>query len=191
MRSRGGIDVECARTGEEKEQAERAVMRFANRSLPINRPQDAHGSDTIRRLADTTVAMLPAVSEWVPRCGFGSIEAEALTTEVTLAVDRCRRQRQLVFDERWMLGRGRHLDHLERVVAGQDAMTDVRWLEDDVAFFHPERIALILIDDLNPPVPDEDDLEGNVVVVHVVGNRSRFWNPNVARNDVSPVPGPG
>ena len=50
-------------------------------------------------------------------------------------------------------------------------MADVRRLQDQVAGFHHERLALIFVDDAHPAAPDGDDLQGDAVKVDPIGDR--------------------
>ena len=66
-------------------------------------------------------------------------------------------------------------------------MADLGRLQHAVAGHHPERLPLILVDDLDPSGGDEDHLEANPVEMHPIGNIATLLDPNVAR-DEPPTP---
>ena len=78
-----------------------------------------------------------------------------------------------------MLGRARHLDHLQPRRALQHAVADAARLQHAVAGLEDERLALVLVDDAHPAPAAVDDLEPDAVVVDVVRHRSGVGDRDV------------
>ena len=66
-------------------------------------------------------------------------------------------------------------------------MADLRRLQHAVAGDHHERIALVFVDEPDPARLDEDDLEADLVEVHVVGDGTALGDGDV-RGDVGTAP---
>src|SRR5437764_3262566 len=58
-----------------------------------------------------------------------------------------------------------HFHNLKRGGAFKYAVANLRRLDDEVAFAHHERLALVLVNNTHPPVPDIDELQRDLVVV--------------------------
>ena len=133
-----------------------------------------------------SAASKPARPPRRPRRRRQLVADEALAAEVALGRRRRGRQRDVVLDERRVLGRPGHLEHLEARRALQHAVADVRRLQHGVAGVHRERLALVLVDDAHPAAHAVDDLEPHVVVVHVVRHRPAVGDRDV-RGDEPPA----
>mmetsp|Transcript_27159 Transcript_27159/g.64521 ORF Transcript_27159/g.64521 Transcript_27159/m.64521 type:complete len:215 (+) Transcript_27159:338-982(+) len=76
-----------------------------------------------------------------------------------------------------------HFDHLKSVSALQHTVADLGRLEHAVAGFHDDGFTLVLINDTNPSLAAEDELEPHVVEMHVIWHRSTLGNADVRRDE--------
>ena len=109
----------------------------------------------------------------------GAVPDERLAVEGPLGTEIGRRQGEVVVDVGGMLGRARHLDHLQPGRALQHTVADAARLQHAVAGLEDERLTLVLVDDAHPTPPAVDDLEADAVVVDVVRHRSGVGDRDV------------
>ena len=110
---------------------------------------------------------------------------EHLTVPGPMGVDfRCRKSSRGVCSSD-VLGRIADLDDLEIAGALEHSMPNPRWLCHAVAGREFEWLSLIFVDDSDGPSTAEDQLKGDFVEVHVVGNRTGSGNANLGCDDCS------
>src|SRR3954469_5530294 len=78
------------------------------------------------------------------------------------------------------------LDDLEAGRGFENAVTDLRRLQDAVTGVHHERRALIFIDHPHPSGFAEDHLEAHTVVVHIIRYLAARWDLDM-RGDKAPT----
>jgi len=102
-----------------------------------------------------------------------------LPAEISVGVHGGRWQFQRVVRNCLMFSRTANLHDFAVGRTFQYPMADVRWLQDGVPSFQPERRTLILIDHVHPSPVAEDHLKSNVVMMDVVRYRSAVGDGDV------------
>jgi len=76
-------------------------------------------------------------------------------------------------------------DHFEVIGAVENPMSNLRRLGDAIACSEDEWLTLVLVHNCDLASPAEDQLERDVMEVHIIGNRTCSGDSNVRRNDCS------
>ena len=103
---------------------------------------------------------------------------ESLAAEVTVGANLACRQCDQVLPPGFVLGGAADFDDFEARRGLQNPMADGRRLQDAIPGLHDEGRALVFVDHPHPTAAAIDELESDMVVVHVVGNDPAFGYPD-------------
>ena len=175
------VDAQRGRPGGDEPEAQLGVVTAPRRRRAVgDRPgPGAPRRDRrwLRRCRSRAPRTRPIAT--APKRRQGAVPDERLAVEGPLGTELGRRQREVVVDVGGMLGRARHLDHLQPGRALQHTVADAARLQHAVASLQDERLALVLVDDAHPTPAAVDDLEADAVVVDVVRHRSGVGDRDV------------
>lgn len=87
-----------------------------------------------------------------------------------------------------MLGWIADLDDFEIIRTLEDSVTDTRRLSHAISCGEYERLTLVLVDKTYVAASAEDQLESDLMEVHIIGNGTGAGNPDVRRNDGPSLP---
>jgi len=104
---------------------------------------------------------------------------ETLAGEVALRIKLGCWQRQVVVGHRDVFGRRAEFDDFGAGRTFEDAVADLRRLQDAIAGIHDKRVALTFIDHPHPALAAEDGLKPELVEVDVVRHRSTIEDAEV------------